>query len=110
MDTTIVFSCSHNKLISLPELPNCRSLYCHDNKLTYLPQLPKYLLVPRVRTLLYRGNKYLHINKSLAKKLCIKRHPITTKVQQLYREIIKSILEENTKSSYVTFFLLVLVK
>lgn len=37
----VKLDCSHNKLISLPELPNCEKLDCSCNKLTKLPRLPK---------------------------------------------------------------------
>ncbi len=33
-------NCSHNKLTSLPALPNCRMLFCQNNWLTELPDLP----------------------------------------------------------------------
>ena len=32
--------CEHNKLTSLPNLPNIKYLHCHNNQLTRLPDLP----------------------------------------------------------------------
>ncbi len=88
----IILSCSSNKLTSLPELPKCRSLYCYDNQLTCLPSLPCCITLWRF------GNKYLYINKNLAKKYNIKETPnynkCATIMQRNYKKYLRRKYQE----------------